>query len=114
MLYDVSTSRPTKVTCSASLGYPKEPWREPQITIGLLIDAAGFTRREQRQAEVRRRAGQQHLLVCARRPYNAVARDPLAQRRIMWLLVHGGDTPASRSCDLPAGGVRDEDHGSAE
>jgi hypothetical protein len=61
---------------------------------------AGFTiavierwlrQQEQRHSDAGRRAEQQRLTVVRSAAYNAVARGPIAQRRIMWFLVHGGD-----------------------
>jgi len=61
---------------------------------------AGFTiavierwlhRQEERHSAARRHAEQQRLTVVRSAAYNAVARGPIAQRRIMWFLVHGGD-----------------------
>lgn len=46
---------------------------------------------EQRQRDARQREEQQRLTVVRSVAYNAVARGPIAQRRIMWFLVHGGE-----------------------
>jgi hypothetical protein len=77
-------------------------WSEHAMLTNLVSSAvfAGFTiavierwlhTQEQRQAELRRRAAQQRLTVVRSAAYNAVARGPIAQRRIMWFLVHGGE-----------------------
>jgi hypothetical protein len=77
-------------------------WSAHAMLTNLVSSAvfAGFTiavierwlhAQEQRQAEALRRAEQQRLAVVRSAAYNAVARGPIAQRRIMWFLVHGGE-----------------------
>jgi hypothetical protein len=48
-------------------------------------------RQKQRQEQSRRRAEQRRLTVVRSAAYNAIARGRIAQRRIMWFLVHGGE-----------------------
>ena len=55
-----------------------------------VIEAWVHRQQERRTAAVRR-AEQQRLTVVRSAAYNAVARAPIAQRRIMWFLVHGGE-----------------------
>jgi hypothetical protein len=79
-----------------------EFWSEHAMLTNLVSSAvfAGFTitvietwlrRQEERQDERRRRAEERRLTVVRSAAYNAVARGPIAQRRIMWFLVHGGE-----------------------
>jgi hypothetical protein len=46
---------------------------------------------EERQNDARRREEERRLITVRLVAYNAVARAPIAQRRIMWFLVHGGE-----------------------
>jgi hypothetical protein len=77
-------------------------WSDHAMLTNLVSSAvfAGFTitvierwlhRQEQRQEVSRRHAEQRRLTVVRSAAYNAIARGPIAQRRIMWFLVHGGE-----------------------
>jgi hypothetical protein len=77
-------------------------WSDHAMLTNLVSSAvfAGFTitvierwlhRQELRQEVGRRRAEQRRLTVVRSAAYNAIARGPIAQRRIMWFLVHGGE-----------------------
>jgi hypothetical protein len=79
-----------------------EFWSDHAMLTNLVSSAvfAGFTitvietwlhRQEERQDESRRRAEEMRLTVVRSAAYNAVARGPIGQRRIMWFLVHGGE-----------------------
>jgi hypothetical protein len=79
-----------------------EFWSDHAMLTNLVSSAvfAGFTitvietwlrRQEERQDESRRRAEEQRLTVVRSAAYNAVGRGPIAQRRIVWFLVHGGE-----------------------
>ncbi|MGH3777029.1 MAG: hypothetical protein ACRDRR_15090 [Pseudonocardiaceae bacterium] len=46
---------------------------------------------EERHNDARRREEERRLTIVRLVAYNAVARAPIAQRRIMWFLVHGGE-----------------------
>jgi hypothetical protein len=76
-------------------------WSDHAMLTNLVSSAvfAGFTvaviqrwlhRQEQRQVQSRRLAEQRRLTVVRSAAYNAIARGPIAQRRVMWFLVHGG------------------------
>jgi hypothetical protein len=76
-------------------------WNAHSMLTNLVSSAvfAGFTvaviqrwlhRQEQRQVQSRRLAEQRRLTVVRSAAYNAIARGPIAQRRVMWFLVHGG------------------------
>src|SRR3954451_2610185 len=68
-----------------------------------LVSSAAFTaltvtvietwlrRQEARREAATSLAEQRRLTVVRSAAYNAVARAPIAQRRIMWFLVHGGE-----------------------
>lgn len=68
-----------------------------------LVSSAAFTvltvtvieswlrRQEKRRNADAQRAEQRRLTVVRSAAYNAAARAPIAQRRIMWFLVHGGE-----------------------
>ena len=70
-----------------------------------LVSSAAFTvltvtvieawvhRQQERRTAAVRRAEQQRLTVVRSAAYNAVARAPIAQRRIMWFLVQLGGHP---------------------
>lgn len=58
--------------------------------ITVTIIESWLRRQEHRQEDARRRAEEQRLAIVRSAAYNAVARGPIAQRRIMWFLVHGG------------------------
>ncbi|MGH4006617.1 MAG: hypothetical protein ACRDTH_00330 [Pseudonocardiaceae bacterium] len=59
--------------------------------ITVTIIESWLRRQEQRQNDARRRAEERRLTIVRSAAYNAVARAPIAQRRIMWFLVHGGE-----------------------
>ena len=93
-------------------------WSDHAMLTNLVSSAvfAGFTitvierwlrRQEERQDESRRRSEQQRLTVVRSAAYNAVARGPIAQRRIMWFLLHGGEFRRVPEFDIVAGHDRE-------
>jgi hypothetical protein len=59
--------------------------------VTVTVIEAWLRQREDRQKELLRRAEEHRLTIVRSAAYNAVARAPIAQRRIMWFLVHGGE-----------------------
>src|SRR3954467_13254717 len=59
--------------------------------VTVTVIEAWLREREDRQKELLRRAEEHRLTIVRSAAYNAVARAPIAQRRIMWFLVHGGE-----------------------
>jgi hypothetical protein len=62
---------------------------------------AWLHRREEQRAAAVEQAEQQRLTVVRSAAYNAVARAPIAQRRIMWFLVHGGELRRVPEFEIP-------------
>src|SRR4051794_31218172 len=58
-------------------------------------------RQEARHTAAAQRAEQQRLTVVRSAAYNAVARGPIAQRRIMWFLVYGGELQRVPEFEIP-------------
>ena len=58
-------------------------------------------RQEERRTAAIRRAEERRLTVVRSAAYNAVARAPIAQRRIMWFLVHGGELHRVPEFEIP-------------